>query len=433
MQTVTQPSKDIPVVGTADVLVIGGGPAGVAAATAAARMGVDVLLVERYGCLGGLASGGMVLYMDGLFDREGNRCIGGICWDLLERLRDMDGLAERSPTDLHVDSELFKVVSDDACTGAGVAMRLHSWAVDVIRDGNHVAGVILESKSGREALLGRICIDATGDGDIAAFSGAGYDSHRMRIGLNYKIGGVDAEKFRSWEKQNPDKAKDLRNRIRASGGWPIGLGETPHSDIGVFWVNVLGMARRGSDQSGEPGADIFDGELDAVDVEDLTYSEIELRKSMMISLEHYRKNAPGFENVRLLSIASQLGVRDSRRILGIHKLSRADLDTGKEFDDAIGMTGMTSKDGYHLQVPYASLVPREIDGLLCAGRCISVGTGLIHPIRIIPPCMMTGQAAGTAAALCVEKGVEPRNLDTGILRARLKADGVLLPQPTVRV
>ena len=423
MRTIVEPSKEIPVIDEVDVLVAGGGPAGIAAATAAARAGARTMLVERYGYLGGLASGGMVLYMDGLFDKQGERCIGGLNWEAMERLRAVGGLAEQSPTRLHVDSELLKVVADEMCLEAGVTLRLHTWAVDALVEGGRVRGAVVESKSGRQAILSKVCVDATGDGDIAALAGAAYDMGKMRIGLNLKIGGVDLEAYRAFQREHPDEVRQLREEVRAEGGCPISASATPHSDIGVYWVNIRGLANRDVDQSGGS----FAGELSAVDVEDLTYTEVELRRRILVGLDFYRRRVPGYEDVRLLSFASELGVRDSRRIVGVHKLTKAEMEAGARFEDAVGMTGTTFRSGNHLQVPYRSLVPETLDGLLVSGRCISVDDGLIGPIRVIAPVMMTGQAAGAAAAMSVRENVAPRNVDPDLLRQQLAADGVILP------
>ena len=430
MRTITEPSRDIPVIDEVDVLVAGGGPAGIAAAVAAARNGARTLLVERYGYLGGLATGGLVLFMDGLFDLQGERCIGGIAWESLERLRAIGGLAADNPTSLHVDSELLKVVADELCVEASVRLLLHSWAVDALVEDDRVTGVVVESKSGRQAILSRVCVDATGDGDIAARAGADYELCTMRIGLNLKFGGVVSEAFGAFHQENPESAAALRREVRALGGCPIGLGATPHSDIGVYWVNILGLARRGEGEgpaSERAPAEAFAGELNAIDVGDLTYAEVDLRRRIMIGLDFYRRNMPGYQDVRLLAWAPQLGVRDSRRVAGVHRLTRTELEEGAQFGDAIGMTGEVFASGEHLPVPYRALVPQKVDGLLTSGRCISVDDGLIHAIRIIPPCMMTGQAAGTAAALCAQQDTRPRDLDARSLRERLAAGGVMLP------
>jgi hypothetical protein len=428
VKTITEPSKELPVVGEVDVLVAGGGPAGIAAATAAARTGARVMLVERYGYLGGLATGGLVLYMDGTFDRTGRRCIGGIYWEAMERLRAIGGLVAETPARLHVDSELLKVVADEICLEAGVNLRLHSWVVEALVKEGRVQGVILESKSGRQAVLAQVCVDATGDCDVAAQAGAAYELHTMRMGLNAKIGGVDVEAFRGWQEDSPEHARALHATVRALGGCPMGTNATPHEDLGVYWVNVLGLTNRGENPQAELPGGVFSGELNAVDVEDLTFAEVELRKRFMVGFEYYRKHVPGFGDARLLMFASELGVRDSRRIVGVHHLTRAQMEAGERFEDAIGITGQTFTQGNHLQVPYRTLLPVETDGLLVAGRCISVDDGLIGPVRVIPPCMMTGEAAGTAAALSVREGVAPRELDAGLLREALAGAGVILPQ-----
>ena len=427
MRTIDEKARKTPVVAEVDVVVAGGGPAGIAAAVAAARAGSKVMLIERYGYLGGLATGGMVLYMDHLFDRSGVRCIGGIPWEIMERLTDVNGLAGAGSVHLHADSELLKIVADEICEQSGAILRLHSWVVDTVVEDGSVVGVIAESKSGRQAVLAPVCVDATGDGDIAAFAGAEYEMHTMRIGLNCKIGGVDREEFSRWRKANPEKATKLRLEVREYGGCTLGLGNTPYSDQGVFWVNDIGISIRDDrSQSIPEGDDSFIGSLSAVDAEDITYVEVELRKRILRGIEYYRAHVPGYQNVRLLAIASQLGVRDSRRVRGVHHLTRNQMDQNSEQRDTIGLTAMTFPEGNHLSVPYRSLVPESIDGLLIAGRCISVDDGLIHSIRLIPPCMMTGQAAGTAAALCVREKTSPRDLPYKNLKAQLEADGVVL-------
>lgn len=426
MRTITEPAREIPVVAEVDVLVAGGGPAGFAAAVAAARLGAKVMLIERYGCLGGLATGGLVLYMDGLSDGS-ERVIGGVCWESMERLRAQGGLAVRGPLKYDVDSELYKLTLDEMCVEAGVRLRLHSWVVNALVEEGKVRGVVMESKSGREAVLAHTIIDATGDGDVAALAGADYDLGHMRVGLNMKVGGVDQARYQAFAEEQPERARDLRAALREQGGFPIGMGPTPYSDEGVFWVNVVGLADRGGLGPRDDASydERWYGHLNAVDAEDLTYAELELRRRLGMSLDYYRQNVPGYEKVRLLAFASQLGVRESRRILGKVVLSGEDVLTGRAFEDAIGRGGLVWQ-GVAYQIPYRALVPRDLGGLLMAGRCISADQAALGHIRVIPPMMVTGQAAGTAAFMAVELGREPGEVDPAVLRRQLAADGVIL-------
>jgi len=424
---IVEPARETSAAASVDVLVVGGGPAGFIAATAAARLGVSVLLLERYGCLGGLATGGLVLYMAGLADGDNTRRVGGIPWESLERLRHMGGLASDGPLRLHVDSELYQVVADQLCIESQARLGLHALAVDALKDGNRVTGVIIETKRGRQAVLSRACIDATGDGDIAARAGAEFDTGRQRIGLNMKVGGVNEERYQQFQQEHPDRARALRAQVRAMDGYPISLGSTPHSDIGVYWVNVLGLASR--DTAGtETGTihEIFDGKLSAIDPDDLSYAQTTLRQKLVQSLAFYRDNVPGYGDARILSFAPQLGVRESRRIAGLYEIKRHDLETSRTFPDAIGSAGLGVLDNRPYQIPYRSLVPRGLDGLLVAGRCISADHWSQQAIRLIPAAMVSGQAAGTAAALCALGNTQPRSLETSDLRTQLSADGVIL-------
>ncbi|OGO06522.1 MAG: hypothetical protein A2Y73_08855, partial [Chloroflexi bacterium RBG_13_56_8] len=369
----------------------------------------------------------LVLYMDVIDDRQGNRIIGGMFWEAMERLSAMNGVVYDTPVQPHVDSEKLKVVADAMCVEAGVDLRLHSWAVNAIMEDRRVRGVIVESKSGRQALLGKVCIDASGDGDIAALAGADYEMGYQRIGLNLKAGGIDRARFQTFERDEPDRARDLRVQVRSLGGYSFSLGSTPDSDAGIYWINILGPASRQLDtREGGSVHEIFDGQLNAIDVEDISYAEVTLRKGLLTSLEFYRANVPGFEDVRLLTFASQLGVRESRRIMGAHFLTREDVLARREYTDAIGMAGIGYSPVNYYQIPYGCLVPSQLDGLLVAGRCISADHWIQHSTRLIPPAMLTGQAAGTAAALALQDGVEARNVDTAALRRQLASDGAML-------
>jgi hypothetical protein len=420
-QKYSEPAREVPVVAAVDVLVLGGGPAGLGAALAAARTGAETMLVERYGYLGGLATGGLVLFMDGVADKNGTRAIGGILWETLDRLRTMNGLAGSDEWSLHVDSEILKLVADEMCREASVSLRLHSLAVAPMMDGDRIRGAILESKSGRQAVSAKFCIDCTGDGDVAASAGAAFETGTRRIGLNLKIGGVDVEAFRRFEEEHPEKVRSLYAELRETGGFRLRAGPTPHSDKGVYWVNNGGLADR---QGAGPDGD-RERSLSGIDVDDLTFAEVELRRRMGISLEFYRKQIPGYENVHLLAIASQIGVRESRRIRGLYRLTQSDLTEAREFEDNIGAVAILWPEQGRYRVPYRSLVSSDIDGLLMAGRCISTDHWFQNLTRLIPASVMTGQAAGTAAALCVRDGFPAAKIDPGLLTDALRQAGVI--------
>ncbi|NLV73110.1 MAG: FAD-dependent oxidoreductase [Chloroflexi bacterium] len=431
--TYHESAQDLPISGECDVLVIGGGPAGFIAAVAAARNGAQVTLIERYGCLGGLATGGLVLYMDSLAKRSGQRAIGGLPWEALERCRALGGLAEEHPLAIHADSEVLKVVADDMCLQAGVSLRLHSWAVRAIMENCAVRGVITESKQGREAWYAKVCIDATGDGDLAALAGAAYELHTQAIGLNLKVGGIDRVTYDRFRREQPEALQELHRQLQEQGGYAFWPGLTPHSGAGVYWINILGLTQRHPEEATpaaarEPGnaVEYFRGSLNALDREHLTYAEVTLRRQLWDSLEFHKRHIPGFEDAMLLQFASQLGVRDSRRIRGRAQLNKAEMRAGAHPADTIGQAGNSNcPDGVY-RVAYGCLVPETTPGLLVAGRCIWADDYGQQAIRLIPPAMVTGQAAGVAAAMACRAGVLPSDMDIDALRRQLVADDVML-------
>ncbi len=425
MRTIAEPGRETPVVAEVDVLVLGGGPSGVAAAVAAGRLGARTMLVERYGYLGGLATGGLVLLLAAMFDRQGRRWIGGVAWEAAERLRAMGGLVMETATRPHADSELLKVVADRMCLEAGVNLRFHSWAVGALVEAGTVKGVTVDSKAGRQAILCNACIDATGDADIAAAAGAGCRRRTMAVGLPLKIGGVDLEKYREFERAQPERAAQLAGQVKALGGYLIRPLPTPYSGEGVYWVNIAGLARRGKGAEANSSGKL-EGELDGTSVEDLSWAEVELRERTLASVEFYRNNVPGYEKVQLLAFAPQLGVRASRHIRAPQSVSRADVEAGRAYADAVGCVGVDYSRAGHAQVPYGCLLPERTDGLLVAGRAVDGDDWIMETLRLIPPAMVTGQAAGTAAALAVRHGVALRAVDAAALRAQLARDGVIL-------
>lgn len=412
---IVEPERETPVERTVDVIVTGGGPAGLAAAVAAARNGVKVLLVERYGYLGGLGAGGLVIRL-----HETARYGYGLSKEVVERLSALGGAELNRPASgtpqwvegahpsgaecWDIDPEVLKFVGDEMVSESGVDLLLHSLVVAPVLKGRTVRGVILEGKSGRQAVLGKIVVDATGDGDVAAASGAPYgmDRHPWGVNIDCRIGNVDVEKATRFRDKNPEEYQELTDRLER--------------EVGKFrWATTL---QKGVVWGGSPR---YHWVVDALNTRDLTRVEVESRKMIMASLGFLRENMPGFQDAFLMETANQIGVRQTRRITGEYTLTKEDILGKRRFDDVVAEVQALSFD-----IPYRCLVPQKVEGLLVTGRCISATHEALGAVRNIPPCLITGQAAGTAAALAAEENVKLRELDTSLLREMLKSQGVMV-------
>jgi hypothetical protein len=443
--TVTEPARDIPVLREADVVVVGGGPAGVSAAVASARNGADTVLVERYGHLGGLATGGLVILVMPMSDESGRQQIAGLCREMIDRLavtgssvhpKDeelgsadpavVDSWLSRGPRFFamngHVtlnslfDPEYLKCVLNDMVEGAGVTLFLHSWGCRCIVEQNRATGVIFESKSGRQAIRAKTVIDTTGDGDIFASAGAAFDAttnQQMRsskLALVFRVGNVDYGKLAEFASSYREKHAELMTDVAARGGFSMYLRSWRED---VVWFNN------------------FLPDLHGLNVEDLTWVEVNARKKMRVTIDFFRMHVPGFESAFIMDTASQVGVRATRRLIGRYVVTEEDLHTGKRHDDTIAVVparqwapSLRSPLAY---IPYRSLVPADIENLLTAGRCFSadqVANDILAPIQV---CSALGQAAGTAAALAVQAGVAPGKVSVTDLQDLLVFQGVPLP------
>ena len=409
MKKLSEPNMEIPIIHSLDVVVLGGGPAGVSAAISAARMGVDVTLIERYGHLGGQATGGLVIVLCGLTDGK-NQVIKGLCQEIIDDLKTQNA-AKWLGQDVVFDPEALKHLFDRYLLRYNIKTYFHSFACSMITEDNKVKYVITESKSGRKAIAGKIFIDATGDGDTAKWCDVPYEKvdkeKLLPITLTFRVGNVDIEKARLFIEEKPDEySKIIRSHSQeyldlTPGGW---VGTMNESEV---WFDV-----------------IFINNVDATDVVDLTYAEVKGREMVRKVLEVYR-NVPGFENANLIDTAPQIGCRESRRIVGEYYLEKKDLDS--EFEDSIARANnIFSEPGRSISIPFRCLIPKGIDNLLFAGRCISVSHEVFDMMREIPCCMATGQAAGVAAGLAIRNRINPRDVNVKELQENLSAQKGIL-------
>jgi len=395
---VVQPARDLPVFRRTDVVVVGGGPAGFAAAVAAARTGAKVALVERYGSLGGLFTNGMVLCIQGTGVKEGEaytRVTRGISGEYMDRLAKMGAHCIKGNNDPVADPEAGKILMDRMVLEAGVELFYHAWGVDVVKVGNEVRGVVFESKQGRQAILAKVVVDTTGDGDIFHQAGAGYRQMQHSIGYVYRtanVDRVDLNKFPVDEKTKKRKAP------RLGGAEP---------QKGVRWTNCRGTVGNG------------------LDICDLTKAELQHREGAWNYVEKMRGTA-GCEEVFLVQTCSQVGTRATRLLEGVDFVDRARAKAKQDFTNAVAVSGDPRYIGPAFGIPYGALVPKTVDNLLTAGRCISCTPDIIDIVRLIAPCMVTGHAAGTAAALAAKSNVAPRKVPVPELQKVLREQGAFL-------
>ena len=377
--TVREDAREIDIYHQCDVVVIGGGPAGCAAAWAAAKAGADVTLVERYNCLGGLSTGGLVMWIDRMTDWQGNHVIQGFAREFIERMpadgiagpprgdwgsRDekkvaywgqrttaFHGIVQWAPT---LDPERMKLNNQEMLLEAGVRIVFHAWAARPIVEDGTAKGVVFESKAGRQAILAKVVVDTTGDGDMFARAGAAFDTdieegdvhHSMNTG--WVLGGVDMNRWINWKVLYPEQLREFMARGREE----LGFFQTPY----VSWRPDIALFL-GPRQSG----------LSALDVDDMTEVENRSHRLMEGHCQFFRKHAPGFENVYSLQSASQLGVRHTRRLAGVERIERSGWSDGTPVASEVGVSPSISPKFPVVSVPYGSLVPRALDGLLAAG------------------------------------------------------------------
>lgn len=445
MKCVEEPARTIPVMAETDVLVVGGGPGGLAAALAAAREGVKTTLVERYGCFGGVIAQAMVGTIAWYRTRDETVDAGGIGVEFEQRARDMQASVPFFRYQI-LDTEKFKYIADRMVQEAGIVPLLHCHTVDVIMDGNTVTGVVTESKSGRQAILAKRVIDATGDADVAVRAGAPYrmdpKSELEPASVNFGCSGIDLERFFEYMLRNPRSVADWGDRSGKKEGAEFSThlvepfdrakeaGEVPkHVRMESYWGSFTDAGEIPSLNA------IHMSNIDPTDVWDLTRAEIEGRQQVMWAVEALRKYAPGFERARLRTMGASLGVRESRKILGEYDLTERDVLNQAHFEDSVGIfpefldgnrIAIMPSTGRYFHVPYRITVPRQVENLLVAGRCVA-GDKVSHAAtRQMMCCTVTGQGAGVAAAVSLKDGVTCRRVNLSTVQKALKKQGVRL-------
>jgi hypothetical protein len=443
--TIREPVRQTVVFGSFDVVVVGGGPAGLAAATAAARNGADVLIIERYGFLGGMGTAGGVTNFAGLYGLvhgETRQVVHGVANDLLNRVDRLGGLNKPQQglqgriTVRSYDVSTLKCAADDLLLSAGAKILFHAVAVDVVMDGGTIVALIVETKSGRRAVRAKTFIDCSGDADLAARAGVPFETgdgngSGLFPSMMFRVGGVDPE--RALAAIGEFKAIDRLMNEAAGKGYSFpreGAIVRPQKNPTEWRANVTQI--RNSDGLA----------MDATDALQLSDGEIDGRRQVKEYFRFMKNEVPGFENAHIVEIAPQVGIRETRRVGGLYSLSGEDIVDCTDFQDTIGVNAWPMElhvagkiewgffpDGSRgfCQLPYRMLVPNGVSNLLVAGRCASMNHEGQSAARASGACFAMGEAAGTAAAMLADRlNSNVGQVDIVALQQRLKDQGAYL-------
>jgi len=443
VKTVTEAAREVPVLAETNVIVVGGGPAGIGAALASARNGAKTILIEQANCLGGLQT----QCLNPRFTEVDTDIHGGIIMEIVDAVEKGGALLRPRPTrhvryeGISFDPEFYKFLLDGMMAEAGVKLYYHAFAVGAIRNGSKLEGIFIESKEGRQAVLGKAVIDCSGSADIAWKSGAacmadgfprgsGKGRH-MGFGYAVTFREVDIDRFEAFRTEHPDEwkgpitGKNLIKKAKEEGRLYGNRGAfwfTPHFGKGTEWIlgphYALPMGHHGWL------------------LEDLTAGEMDMRKQAWSAYRLLKDRVPGFEQAHIDQLPTHMMLRDSHRMLGEYVLTEEDMRQGRAFDDSVAISNhapdVFGPDDQHefignvppYDIPYRALLSRDIDNLLAAGSAMSTDFITFAATRYCTPSICTGQAAGTAAALAVKTGVAPKKLDVKPLLEALNKQGV---------